>query len=210
MKDKRIIAMFITSAVALVASVVITLGIALTLADPIPVTFVQTCEFNYGSENASEVTVNGNVLVYEDAFVYQPTGSLVVNDWDADSDTCDAPIFPLKNQDFGTELQVEETVANEIKIAYVKVNNDTDAAITVSLGAEFDRDCELGKYTIVVIFDYATGYFYTVSNQTFEIAADSASEFAVILYTDTTDKLDSNELTFGEDKVDVNIVVTKY
>lgn len=210
MKDKRILAMFITSAVALVASVVITLGIALTLADPIPVTFVTTCEFNYGSENASEVTENGNVLVYEDAFVYQPTGSLVVKDWDADSDTCDAPIFPLKNQEFGLELQVEETVANEIKIAYVKVNNDTDAEITINVGAQFDRTTELGKYTRVVIFEYATGYFHTVEANTFTVEAGSASEFAVILYTDTTDKLDANELTFGEDKLDVNLVVTKY
>ena len=210
MKDKRILAMFITSAVALVASVVITLGIALTLADPIPVTFVTTCEFNYGSANVSEITEDGNKLVYENAFVYQPTGSLAIKDWDPNSDTCDAPVFPLKNQEFATELQVEETDATKLEIAYVKVNNTTSESIVINVGTEFDKTTELGKYTKVVVFEYATNLFHTVESKTFTVEAGESSEFAVIVYTDITDKHDANELVFGDVKENVSVIVTKY
>lgn len=218
MKDKRILAMFITSAVALVASVVITLGIALTLADPIPVTFVTTCEFNYGSANTNDkITDNGNVLVYKDAFIYQPTGSLAVKNWDVEATgekenevACDAPVFPLKNQEFATELQVEETDATKLEIAYVKVNNTTNENIVINVAAEFDRTSELGKYTKVVVFEYATHKFHTLETQTFTVEASSSSEFAVIVYTDITDKHDANELVFGEAKEQVSVVVTKY
>ena len=212
MKGKRILAMFITSAVALVASVVITVGIALTLADPIPVTFVTTCEFNYGSENVSDITVDetGNKLVYENAFVYQPTGSLAIKDWDPNSDTCDAPVFPLKNQEFATDLQVEETDATKLEIAYVKVNNTTGEDIVVNVAAEFNRTSELGKYTKVVVYEYATQVFHDNEAKTFTVEAGESSEFAVIVYTDITDKHDDNELVFGEAKEEVSVVVTKY
>ena len=208
MKDKKIIAMFVTSAVALVASLVITLGVALTLADPVPAKFVNSCVFNYGSENPSEITEMGGNLVFEDAFVYSPSGKLVVNDWDVDSDTCDAPVYPLKNQEFGVELQVEDTVASKLEIAYVKVNNYTGMDMKVKVGASFNRTSELGKYTKVVVFDYATNLFST-GNDNYVIKANNSAEFAVILYTDTTDKFDTNELVFGEARENVSIVVSK-
>ena len=210
MKDKKILAMFITSAVALVASVVVTLGVALTLADPVPVSFVTSCEVNFGSVNTNDkVTVNGNVITYADAFEYMPTGAIAVTDWDVNSDTCDAPVYPLKNQKFGVELQVEETDAGKIKVAYVKVNNDNGTSINVSLGAAFNKSSELGKYTKVVVFDYATNLFSTNTDTVYAVPANGSAEFAVVVYTDITNKHDANELVFGEVKESVSIVVKK-
>ena len=210
MKNKRIVAMFVASAVALVASVVVTLGIALTLADPVPVSFVTSCKFEIGTVNAGDKIVqNGNVLTYVDAFSYQPVGSMVVNNWDVNADDCDAPVYPRKNQEFGVELQVEESDVNKIKIAYVEVKNTTGEAVNVKVGASFNKASELGKYTKVVVYDYATGLFSTVSTDTFAVPANATAEFAVIVYTDISDKHDANELVFGQVKENISIVVEK-
>jgi len=210
MKDKKILAMFITSAVALVASVVVTLGVALTLADPVPVDFATRCEFNFGSVNTNDnILQDGNVLIYDDAFVYSPTAAIAVNNWDVNSDDCDAPVYPLKNQDYGVELQVEESDASKIKVAYVKVNNDTGASIDVKVTAVYDKDSELGHYTDTVVFDYATNLFNTDADTVYAVPANGEAVFAVILYTDITDKRDETELVFGEVQEVVDIVVER-
>lgn len=210
MKDKKILAMFITSAVALVASVVVTLGVALTLADPVPVDFATRCEFNFGSVNTNDnILQEGNVLTYDDAFVYSPTAAIAVNNWDVNADDCDAPVYPLKNQDYGVELQVEESDASKIKVAYVKVNNDTGASIDVKVSAIFDKTSELGKYTSAVVFDYATNLFNTDADTIYVVPANGEAVFAVILYTDITGKHDETELVFGEVQEVVDIVVER-
>lgn len=209
MKDKKILAMFITSAVALVASVVVTLGVALSLADPVPVRFVTECEVNFGSVNTNEsVTVNGNVITYNDAFEYAPVAPLYVESWDADTSN-DIPVFPLKNQEFGVELQIDDSNVGKLKIAYVKVNNDNGSSINVSVTADYAKSSDLGKYTKVVVFDYQTNLFSTDAEAVYAVPANGSSEFAVILYTDVSNKHDSVELLFGEAKETVSIVVEK-
>ena len=207
MKDKRIIAMFITSAVALVASVVVTLGVALTLADPIPVSFATICEIQIGAVPTNESVVKvGNNYIYENAFEYMPTGAIVVNDWDVNSESCDAPVYPIKNQEFGIELEMDDSNDGKMKIAYVSVTNDAGIPAVVTVGADLTGSAELKKYTKVVVFDYSTNLFGNQLTQ-YTIPAQGKGEFAVIVYTDIQEKHDDTPLEFGSDKLNVDIVV---
>ena len=112
MKDKRIISMFITSCVALVASVVITLGVALTLADPVPANDVLRTSFNFGATNSEAITGSfDSELVYGDAVVLQPSGSLHVENWDIETmNTQDEA--NLKTDAEGTPYTLEESLRN--------------------------------------------------------------------------------------------------
>ena len=62
MKEKRILAMFIASAVTLVASLSITFGVLTTLADPVVATGIVKYAYNFGGEVNALVTEEGRSI----------------------------------------------------------------------------------------------------------------------------------------------------
>ena len=60
MKEKRIFAMFITSAVTLIASLAITFGVFMTLADPVVATGVVRYDYTFKQWDKECVRVEGN------------------------------------------------------------------------------------------------------------------------------------------------------
>ena len=209
MKDKKLISMFVTSAVALVVSVVITLGVALTLADPVPAVSVTRSVFNFGASNASEISVSGDALEFNNAIVFAPAGSLVVNDWDMDSENCDSPVAFLKGQTYeDTIMFVDESLPSRVKLVAFRVNNTLSEQIQVSLFARFDRTTELGQYTKAVFYDYKTFTYFTAESPEFVIEANGSADFCMIVYADDSDNV-GDELAWGEIAEDVGVVVTR-
>lgn len=209
MKDKRILAMFITSAVALVASVVITLGIALTLADPVPATLVARCEFNFGASNSSEIIENGDVLTYENAIVFQPSGSVTVTDWDMNTSN-DIPVLFTKDLVYTDEIMyADESLPNRVELAAFRINNSTAQDMNINIKAVFNKESNLGMFTKFVVYDYGTHTFYTESDKLFTLEAGEYKDFALLVFADVTDNYQGVDIDFGSAKEDVSIVVTK-
>lgn len=209
MKDKKLIAMFVTSAVALVVSVVITLGVALTLADPVPAVSVTRSVFNFGASNASEISVSGDALEFNNAIVFAPAGSLVVNDWDVGSDDCDSPVAFLKGQTYEDTITfVDESLPCRVKLVAFRVNNTLSEQIQVSLFARFDRSTEFGRCTKAVFFDYKAFAYFTAESPEFVIEANGSADFCMIVYVDDLDN-DGEEFAWGEIAEDVGVVVTR-
>ena len=185
MKDKRILAMFITSCVALVASVVITLGVALTLADPVPATDVLRTSFNFGVSNSEHITGDAsNELVYENAVVLQPAGSLHVENWDVNTMNSDDPANIKKdaegnevwktasplyfgedsilNPTYESELMYEnESLPSKVEFVTIRVTNSTGAVLRVSVDSRHATNTNLGKYIQTVVFDCETYAYYS-------------------------------------------------
>lgn len=209
MKDKKIIAMFVTSAVALVVSVVITLGVALTLADPVPALAVTRTVFNFGASNASEISQNGNSLEFENAIVFTPVGSLVVNDWDMNSDSCDSPVSFIKGQTYeDTIMYMDESLPSRVKLVAFRVNNTLDTQIQVSMCAKFDKTTDLGLYTKVVFYAYSDYSYLTSELPEFIIGANDYADFCMIVYADDS-KYTEEELAWGEMTEEIGIVVSR-
>lgn len=75
MKEKKILAMFITAAVTLVASISITFGVLTTLADPVVATGISRYAFVLGAENNSLITEDANKLTLTDSIIFAPSSS---------------------------------------------------------------------------------------------------------------------------------------
>ena len=209
MKDKKIIAMFVTSAVALVASVVITLGIAFTLADPVPAQSVPTCVFNFGGVNETKVKENANALVYENAIVFQPSGSTTVNDWDMNSDTHDSPVSFLKDQKYtDTIMYVDETYPSKVKLVAFKVTNSTSEDMEFTVAADYNKTSSLGKYIQTALYDFEYEY-HTDSTEVYSLAAGESAEFVMVIYVDTSTQTDGAEIVWTQDSENISVVVTK-
>ncbi|MBQ9790918.1 MAG: hypothetical protein IJW24_04965 [Clostridia bacterium] len=236
MKDKRIIAMFITSCVALVASVVITLGVALTLADPVPATDVLRTSFNFGASNSE--TISGSfedALVYENAVVLQPSGSLHVENWDiATMNTNDeanmktdaagnkvmktaSPLYfsaeEAVNPTYESEIMYEnESLPSKVEFVTLRVSNSTEAAIKVAVDTIHSTQSSIGKYTKTVVFDCATYDYYSydelvLAAPEFEIAAGESRDFIMMIYVDEYANNQDDIIEYGSAKESVSVVV---
>lgn len=236
MKDKRIIAMFITSCVALVASVVITLGVALTLADPVPATNVLRTSFNFGASNSAEISGTfEDSLVYENAVVLQPSGSLHVENWDVETMNTDHPdnikkdaegnetwktASPLYfsaeeavNPTYESEIMYEnESLPSKVEFVTLRVTNSTEAAIKVAVDTTTSTDTNMSKYIKTVVFDCETYDYYSydelaLANPEFEIAAGESRDFIMMVYVDENTNNQGDEIVYGSAKENVSIVV---
>lgn len=236
MKDKRIIAMFITSCVALVASVVITLGVALTLADPVPATEVLRTSFNFGASNSAEITGSfADELVYENAVVLQPSGSLHVENWDPATMNSDdpaniktdaegkkvwktaSPLYfsaeDIKNPTYESAIMYEnESLPSKVEFVTLRVTNSTGATLKVAVDSEHSVESNLGKYIKTVVFDCDSYAYYSYDDTMievpeFEIEAGAYRDFIVMVYVDEFDNVQNDQITYGTEKENISIVV---
>ncbi len=238
MKDKKIIAMFVTSCVALVASLVITLGVALTLADPVPVHDVLRTSFNFGAEVTNSETITGtydDALVFENAIVLQPTGSLHVENWDVETMNSDhvdnlkedaegnkiwktaSPLYfsetEAENPTFESEIMYEnESLPGKVEFVTIRVTNSTGSAMRVAVDTIHSTESTLGKFAKTVVFDCETYAYYSydefmLANPEFDIAAGESRDFILMVYVDETTNFEGAEIAYGMDTENVSIVI---
>lgn len=134
MKDKRIIAMFITSIVAFVASLTISLGVAFALADPVAA--VGLAEISY---NVSSTETVSQEIVFDPVSAYN-------------QDIKDGILVHSYN-----DIQyANESLPDNIKLLKVAVTNDTNARAEFSFDIVVDGNDGTEKFVKIAVFNADT------------------------------------------------------
>ncbi len=141
MKEKKLIAMFITSVVAFVASLTISLGVTFALADPVAAIGLAEITYNVSYEK----TANKQV-------VFDPAGTLNGNIED----------YIIVNS-YDDVLYANETVSDSIKLLKVAVTNDTSKAQTFSFSINVSGQTNAVNYANFAIINISNhGVVYDV------------------------------------------------
>jgi hypothetical protein len=221
MKEKRIITMFITSAIALVISLVVTFGIVLTLADPVEATGLTRYAFNYkGTNDALIANADNGGLKFATDVIYTPSGSIVWKDKPASADVNDDHFIvdaqPDSNGlfDYTTVIRYgNESYSSKVKVIPFRVKNfDENAkAFTIKINAE--GDATLLKYTQAKLFSYSSGLFTSVSTDQaataenlVELNSGDYADFFLVIFTDEASNLGEG-VNYGEARLNINMVI---
>lgn len=131
MKEKKLIAMFITSVIAFVASLTISLGITLALADPVAAIGLAEISYNVSAASSASKQV-----------VFNPSGSFngEIEDY----------IIVNSYEDI---LYANETVCDSIKLLKVSVTNDTNANKTFTFTINVDGKSNAVSYANFAIIN---------------------------------------------------------
>lgn len=213
MKEKRVLAMFITSVVTLVASLAVTFGVLTTLADPVEATGVVRYAFTFNEQNAL-ITSEGNKLKIKESIVFKPSDELCWNEFENKNDeSTDEPIVPIlvNSTDYqGSIMYFDETVSSRVKMIPFRISNKTEKTMNnVKIDVVYDKTTTIGKYTKVMIYDYAESRFVEQSTLTIpSLDVNDYRDFIVVVYVDQTGNLSSNRVNFETDYETINIEVT--
>lgn len=212
MKEKRVLAMFITSVVTLVASLAVTFGVLTTLADPVEATGVVRYAFTFNESNAL-ITSEGNTLKIKEDIVFMPSDELHWNEFENKNDEeTDLPLVPVlvnSTEYNGSIMYFDETVSSRIKMIPFRVSNKTENTMNnVTISVVWDKETTIGRWTKVMIYDYAEGRFLDQSSLTLpELAVNDYHDFIAVVYVDQTDNISSTGVNFGTDYESINIEV---
>lgn len=204
MKEKRILAMFITSAVTLVASLAITFGVFMTLADPVVATGVVRYDYAFNSTNNSLVSVNQNTIKLTDEIVFQPSSAVVWSD-EAESQ----PVW-FNGSTYQDEIvYADEAISTKLKVVPFRVTNNYEQNIQTNLEVKFNRETLLGKYTQIKIYDYSNCLYLDFSeNFVISLAAEQYKDFAVIIFADDSSNFGRYTVDWGNDYEKINVTIT--
>jgi len=205
MKEKRILAMFITSAVTLVASLAITFGVFMTLADPVVATGVVRYDYAFNAANDSLISTEGDTLKLAEEIVFQPSSSVVWSD-EAESQ----PVW-FNGTTYQDEIvYADESVSTKLKVIPFRVANNFEQAIDAKIEVNYDKSTLLGKYTKVKIYDYET-CLYLDFNGSYPITLETGAykDFAIIVFADDSSNFGRYTVDWGNDYQKVNVSITK-
>lgn len=209
MKEKRILAMFITSVITLVASLSITFGVLTTLADPVVATGVTRYAFALGAENNSLIAEQDNILKIKDSILFQPSSSLVWSDEEGE----EAVWFndASENQDAQGYLCdimfADESISTKVKVIPLRITNGLGQTALATVTVTYDSTSLLGQLIRVKIYDYSTQSFVDASKVTKQISADGYADYAVVVYADDSDYNGHTEDVFGNDFEEINVEI---
>lgn len=205
MKEKRILAMFITSAVTLIASLAVTFGVLMTLADPVVATGIVRYEYSFNAANNSLISSDGDTLRLSEDIVFQPARSLT---WSEEEDSL-AIWFNDAEYD-GEIVYANESISTKLKVIPIRVNNKYNSAIQASISVTYDATTiMLDRYTFVKLYDYRTNTFIDYAGpQTIDIAAGAYADYAIIVFADEGSNTGSDSVNWGEDYETINVEVT--
>ncbi len=221
MKEKRVLAMFIISAVTLVASLAVTFGVALTLADPVTATGITRYNYYFNAPNDRTSIVvkdnSKNILNLSKDLVFQPSKSVV---WK------DGEIFWFEDKDQNGVITYEddivyadESISSKIKVVPIKITNNFDVGIDMVLRVNFDRETTLGKFTFVKIWNYAENtanndqnirFIFRdcdASGYSFHLEGQDSIELAIAIYVDQSNDTTGSTINWGTDFEAFNIEV---
>lgn len=205
MKEKRVLAMFITSAVTLVASLAVTFGVLMTLADPVVATGVTRYQYAFNYTNDSLISADGNTLKLKEDVIFQPASSVIWSEeegkqaiWFNGSSIEDDIVYG------------DESISTKIKVVPFRVTNKFAQSIQAKITVSYDKDeSALAKYTYVKIYDYKTATFVDYADgMTIELTPDAFADYAVVVCVDDTYNFDVNDqINWGADWVAFNVEV---
>ena len=204
MKEKRLVAMFVTSAVTLVASLAITFGVFMTLADPVVATGVVRYEYAFNSVNNSLISADENTLQLSEDIVFAPSSSVT---WSNEPET--QPVW-FNGTTYQDEIMYQdESISTKLKVVPFKVTNNYSTNIETKIEVTYDKSTLIGKYTKVVVYDYEHNTYTELSGALYaDIAAGASLEYAFIVYVDTTNNHGRFNVNFGTDYEKLNIKIT--
>lgn len=204
MKEKRILAMFITSAVTLVASLAITFGVLMTLADPVVATGVTRYEFSFGLANNSLISSNDNKLSLKEDIIFQPSSGVV---W---SDVSGEEAVWFNGSTYEDEIvYADESISARIKVIPFRVSNNFQQDINVRINVVYDSTTLLGRYTGIKVYNYADNTFKSFTGAFSQaIAAGETADFAIVVFADDTYNTGKTTIDWGNDWEAVNVEVT--
>lgn len=208
MKEKRILAMFITSAVTLVASLAVTFGVLMTLADPVVATGVTRYEYSFNAKNNSLISTDGNTLKLKDEIVFQPSSDLI---WSEDEGKESIWFNGLSYED--EIVYADESIAAKLKVIPLRITNNYGSIIQTSIKVSFDTTKILGQYTFVKLYDYATGTFYNITGKNYPVrlSAGAQADYAVVVFADQSENTDLyKKVNYGTDWLKINVEVTNH
>ncbi len=193
MKDKKLIAMFITSIVAFVASLTISLGVAFALADPVAAVGLAEISYNVSSERYTSQEI-----------VFDPVSSY-------NGDIADA-IFVHSYEDI---QYANELLPDNIKLVKATVTNDTSARASIEFQIKLTGTTNATKYVKYAIFDadtteVLTGYTVVDGVVYFNqdiVAPNTTGHYIIAAYV--SDELAFEVVNFGS-AMTMQIGVYKY
>ena len=224
MKEKRIITMFITSAIALVISLVVTFGIVLTLADPVEATGLTRYAFNYkGTNDALIANSDNGGLKFASDVIYTPSGSIVWKDKPASADVNDDHFIvdaqPNSNGlfDYSTIIRYgNEAYSSKVKVIPFRVQNfdydDDNGMNTFKIKIEATGNLDLLTYTTAKLFSYQDGTYTEATiggQQTLaeDVAAGDYRDYFIVFYTDESANPGAR-VANGTNRLNINIIIS--
>lgn len=222
MKEKRILAMFITSVVTLVASLAVTFGVLTTLADPVVATGVVRYAFAFNESNSALIATEGKTLKIKDGIVFKPSDELRWNDYLTSTTpateeelVATEPLLPIlvNCAEYDGELKyLDETISSRVKLIPIRVSNKSDKEALAHIKVTLDNatSTELLTYTKVRVYDFdATNpTFEAKSDFTQSIAANGYRDYVIVVYVDETDNFGATKVDYANDYLVVNVNVT--
>lgn len=165
MKDKRVIALFITSIFAFVLSVSISVGVAVAFADPVIATGLSELKFNISNPT-------------EQSIVFDPVAEF--NDNIKDAINCAS---------YDKIYYSNEAIVDTIRLAKVTVNNPTEGVVRYRFKVDVAGDVNAKKYVRIAIFsldsEEITRFAGNDISAEFSIEAGKSSRFVLAGYVRT-------------------------
>ena len=166
MKDKRVIAMFISSIFAFIASVSISVGVAFAFADPVIATGLTELKFNIADQT-------------ERTIVFDPVAEFNENVDD----------YILRNS-YDEIYYANEAIVDDIRLAKIDVKNDTESAARFVVNVRVEGYVNAVDYARVALFDIAGEQTYRfaagASSTEIELAAGKTVKLVLAGYVKTT------------------------
>lgn len=221
MKEKRILAMFITSVVTLVASLAVTFGVLTTLADPVVATGVVRYAFAFNESNSALIATEGKTLKIKDGIVFKPSDELRWNEYLTSTTPAEEgldatePLLPIlvNCTEYDGELKyLDESISSRVKLIPIRVSNKTDKEALAHIKVSLDNATSetLVNFTKVRVYDFesATASFEEKADFTQPIAPNGYRDYVIVVYVDQTDNFGATRVDFANDYLVVNVSVT--
>lgn len=201
MKEKRILAMFITSAVTLVASLAVTFGVLVSLADPVVAAGLTRYDFSFNAKvDNSLISERDHTLSLVNDITFQPTSSVVWTDGEV--------VWTNDNSYEDDVWYNDESISTKVRVAPIKLSNNYEQSIELFVNINWDKSNVLGQYTFVKLYNFATKQFESYEAPFSVILEQGKSvEYLVIVYADDADNLSANRINWGTDYTTVDIEV---
>lgn len=217
MKEKRILAMFITSIVTLVASLAVTFGILTTLADPVEATGVTRYAFAFNGVNDEGIKVDGTTLSLTEDIYFSPSDNLRWNEFvNAEASDEEEPLTPILINGTAYDESIkyyDETVSTRVKLIPFRITNkNVDDYALVDVEIVFDKTTTIGKWTQVKFYDYENGKFV---DQVKGLTLDSNAyrDYVAVVFVDQTANLGQDKIDFASgnayEKINIRITNNK-
>ena len=194
MKDKKIIAMLITSIVTFVASLSISLGVAFALADPVAAVGLTEVTYTISAESATH------------PIVFDPVGAYNQNIEDA-----------VYIHNYDSIQYANEFLSDNVKLLKVSVNNDESLKNKFSFKLTLEGNEATQPFVKVFVFDTDTtnmqeltwknsGAYMSTSEIT--LNANSVGHYIIATYVNTEFDF-AGEASFGS-SMTMNLTIVKY